>query len=51
MLSDVRNKNKTEIDFITGKIVSYADELEIKVPHNKEIYKEILAIEQSYTEL
>lgn len=51
MLSDIRNKKKTEIDFITGKIVSYADELEIEVPHNKEIYKEILAIEQSYTEL
>ncbi|MHA1155207.1 MAG: ketopantoate reductase family protein [Candidatus Heimdallarchaeota archaeon] len=51
MLSDVRNKKKTEIDFITGKIVSFADELEIEVPHNKEVYKEILAIEQSYTEL
>ena len=49
MLSDVRNKKKTEIDFITGKIVSFADQLDITVPHNKEVYKEILAIERSYT--
>ncbi len=49
MLSDVRNKKKTEIDFITGKIVSFADQLDITVPYNKEVYKEILALERSYT--
>lgn len=48
MLSDVQNKKKTEIDFITGKIVSFADSMDIEVPHNKEVYKEILALERSY---
>ena len=51
MLSDIRNKKKTEIDFITGKIVSFADQLDIAVPHNKEVYKEILALEYSYTKM
>ena len=48
MLSDIRNKRKTEIDFITGKIISLAEQLDIEVPHNKEVYDKIIALERAY---
>lgn len=35
MLQDIINGNPTEIDFINGRVVAYAEELNIEVPINK----------------
>ena len=48
MLTDIRNKRKTEIDFINGKIISFAEQMDIEVPHNKEVYKKVIALERAY---
>jgi 2-dehydropantoate 2-reductase len=48
MLQDIKNKRKTEIDYINGKIIEYADKAGIKVPFNESLYYIIKAIESSF---
>ncbi|NHJ46721.1 MAG: 2-dehydropantoate 2-reductase [Asgard group archaeon] len=48
MLRDVREKRKTEIDFINGKIVELGLKLNVDVPQNQDIYKKVKALEKSY---
>ncbi len=50
MLSDIRNKRKTEIDYINGRIVTLGLEHNVEVVHNQEIYNEILSLEKSFLE-
>ncbi|MBD3196896.1 MAG: 2-dehydropantoate 2-reductase [Candidatus Lokiarchaeota archaeon] len=47
MLQDILNHSKTEIEFINGKIVDYADQLGISVPINKTISYLIKGLEDS----
>ncbi len=47
MLQDILNKKPTEIEFINGKILSYARELGIKVPFNESLTSLIRGLEQS----
>jgi 2-dehydropantoate 2-reductase len=49
MLQDVLNNKITEIDFINGKIVQFAEELNCNVPFNKIITFLIKGLEKSYT--
>jgi 2-dehydropantoate 2-reductase len=37
MLADVENKRRTEVDFINGKLVAYADQAGIDAPYNRMI--------------
>lgn len=48
MLQDVRNKRKTEIDFINGAIVREGERLNIPTPLNHVVSSLIGAIEESY---
>lgn len=48
MLQDVRNKKKTEIDFINGAIVREGEALNIPTPVNRVMSSLIKAIEESY---
>ncbi len=48
MLQDVRNKRKTEIDFINGAIVREGEALNIPTPVNRVMSSLIKAIEESY---
>ena len=43
MLQDLRAGRRTEIDYLTGYLVRLADELDIPVPMNLELLKEIKA--------
>lgn len=47
MLQDIQKGNRTEIDFINGKIVSYAEELGVEVPVNKTLTYLIKGVEFS----
>jgi len=47
MLQDVLNGNLTEIDFINGRVLTYANELGIKVPINEVITYLIKGLEYS----
>ena len=47
MLQDVLNGSLTEIDFINGRVLTYANELSIKVPINKAITYLIKGLEYS----
>ena len=47
MLQDVLNGSPTEIDFINGRIVMYANELGVKVPINELITQLIKGLEAS----
>ena len=49
MLQDVLNKKITEIDFLNGRIVQFAEELNCNVPFNKIITFLIKGLEKSYT--
>lgn len=48
MLQDVRNKRKTEIDFINGAIVMEGESLNIPTPANRVVSSLIKALEESY---
>ena len=48
MLQDVLKNKKTEIDFMNGKIVQFAEELNCNVPFNKIITILIKGLEKSY---
>ena len=48
MLQDITNKRRTEIDYINGKIIEYADNAGIKVPFNESLYYIIKAIESTF---
>ncbi|RLI72772.1 MAG: hypothetical protein DRP02_00650 [Candidatus Gerdarchaeota archaeon] len=48
MLTDILNKQKTEIDFLNGKIVSLGEKLGVDVSTNLEIYNKIKTLEQSF---
>lgn len=48
MLTDVKNKRKTEIDFLTGKIVSLGIAHKVNVSNNQEIYNKILTLEKTF---
>ncbi|OMH30347.1 ketopantoate reductase family protein [Motiliproteus sp. MSK22-1] len=41
MLQDIRHQRKTEIDFINGFICKKAAELNIEVPHNQRLLKQV----------
>jgi 2-dehydropantoate 2-reductase len=47
MLQDIINGNPTEIDFINGRVVVYANELNIEVPINKVLTYLIKGLESS----
>jgi 2-dehydropantoate 2-reductase len=48
MLQDVLKRNKTEIDFLNGKIVEYARKLGVEVPINEILTILIKSLEVSY---
>ncbi len=48
MLMDIKNKNKTEIDALNGKIVEMASSLKIDVPVSKTIVNIIKSIESTF---
>lgn len=48
MLQDVRNKRKTEIDFINGAIVREGESLNIPTPANRVVTSLMKALEESY---
>ena len=48
MLQDVLKGKKTEIDFINGRIVEYARDLNIKVPINTLLTYLVKGVERSY---
>jgi 2-dehydropantoate 2-reductase len=48
MLQDVLNRKTTEIDFLNGRIVKYANELGIEVPINKVLTSLIKGLEYSF---
>jgi 2-dehydropantoate 2-reductase len=48
MLQDVLKTKKTEIDYINGKIVEYANELDIEVPINETLTDLVKGLEASY---
>jgi 2-dehydropantoate 2-reductase len=47
MLQDILNGHPTEIDFINGRILKYAEEIGIRVPFNKFLTYLIKGLEQS----
>lgn len=47
MLQDIMHKRPTEIDFINGKIVEYADNLGIDVPINRDLTLKIKELEKN----
>ncbi|MFW5895619.1 MAG: ketopantoate reductase family protein [archaeon] len=48
MLQDINKGNPTEIDFMNGRIVTYADDLGVEVPVNKTLTYLIKGLEYSY---
>ena len=48
MLQDVRNRRPTEIDSINGAVIKAAKELNIPVPVNKELVRQVKEIEKEY---
>ena len=44
MLQDVQAGRSTEIDFITGYLMQTAASLEIAVPHNQKLFREVQAL-------
>ncbi|MFW9909329.1 MAG: ketopantoate reductase family protein [Candidatus Thorarchaeota archaeon] len=48
MLQDIRARKKTEIDSITGAVISFAHELGIDTPVSEAIYSLVKAIESRY---
>ncbi|USH01836.1 2-dehydropantoate 2-reductase [Grimontia kaedaensis] len=48
MNRDVHFKRRSEIDFITGYLISRADSYDIAVPENRALYQAIKNLEQSY---
>ncbi len=48
MLTDIRNRRKTEIDYLTGKIVSLGLANNVDVTNNQEIYNKILTLEKTF---
>lgn len=48
MLQDIKYKRPTEIDFINGKIVEYANKLGLDVPVNRDLTLKIKLIEKNY---
>lgn len=47
-LQDIKKRQKTEIDTLTGKIIELAEEYNINVPVNKVIYNQIKALESDF---
>ncbi len=41
MLQDVRNRRQTEIDFITGYLLKQAEQLDLELPLNQQLYLDI----------
>lgn len=50
MLSDVMNQKRTEIDYLNGAIVRYAENLGIKTPVNHFLTQLVKSIESNYQE-
>ena len=50
MLQDLRLRKRTEIDAITGAIITMAKELDIETPISESVYALIKAIESKYLE-
>ena len=48
MLNDVRNKNLTEVDWITGSIVRAANEAGVAAPYHETLYRLIKGLESSW---
>jgi 2-dehydropantoate 2-reductase len=48
MLNDVRNRNDTEVDWITGSIVRAAKETGIPAPYHETLYRLIKGVESSW---
>jgi 2-dehydropantoate 2-reductase len=48
MLQDIMKEKPTEIDFLNGKIVELAKELDVKVPINKLLTSLIKGLERSF---
>jgi 2-dehydropantoate 2-reductase len=48
MCFDLENKTRTEIDFLGGKVVEYAKELGISVPHYETMTNLVRALEEGY---
>ena len=49
MLQDILNGKTTEIDFLNGRIVKYANKLGIEVPINKVLTSLIKGLEYSFS--
>lgn len=49
MLQDVRNHRRTEIDAINGAVVAVAEHLGIATPVNRELVRQVKAIEAGYS--
>lgn len=50
MLSDVRNKSYTEVDWITGSIVRAAREVGVAAPYHETLYRLVKGIEASWSQ-
>lgn len=49
MLDDVRNRNYTEVDWITGSIVRAAREVGVPAPYHETLYRLVKGIEKSWS--
>jgi 2-dehydropantoate 2-reductase len=49
MLQDIKRKKPTEINFLNGKIVDFADKLKMDVPFNRIITDLVRSLEYSYS--
>ncbi len=47
-LQDIRKKQATEIDTLTGKVIQLAQEYDVEVPVNKVIYNQVKALESYF---
>ena len=50
MCQDIDNKTPTEIDFLGGKVVEYANEMDIPVPFYTTMTNLVKALEDNYLE-
>ena len=50
MLSDVRNQNYTEVDWITGSIVRAANEVGMPAPYHETLYRLVKGVESSWSQ-
>ncbi len=48
MLNDVRNKNDTEVDWITGSLVRAAAEVGVPAPYHETLYRLVKGLEASW---